>query len=266
MDFVFLKEMEIIQLNKFSSLHDGNRIIFCKTDFILNEFQNISNIENDVIFITGNSDYAITEEYFNLIPKNIKKWYAQNVLVFNDIIEPIPMGIENKNESVRTGHGIGYYDRVLNKENLLNRKINKVPNKKIYANFQINTNYHHRYPIMEICKKSSFIDWDDPILSLDNFFDKILDYEMVVCPAGNGVDTHRIWEILYSNRVPITIKVGEYKIYDLYEKLPIIILNNINELEDYDLIIEKFNNIKNKDYNLNYLDYYYWENNILSQI
>ena len=29
---------QIIQVNKFSQLHDGKKIIFCKTDYIMQEF------------------------------------------------------------------------------------------------------------------------------------------------------------------------------------------------------------------------------------
>ena len=104
--------MELIQLNKFSELHDGEKIIFCKTDFLDSEFNNISKINGDVILITGNSDYAITDDIVKRAPKNIKKWYAQNALTNSDLVTPIPMGIENKLESLRLGHGIGYFERV----------------------------------------------------------------------------------------------------------------------------------------------------------
>jgi hypothetical protein len=112
--------------------------------------------------------------------------------------------------------------------------------------------------VKDICIKSNHIEWEEPNLSIDNFFNRVLEYEMVVCPAGNGVDTHRIWEVLYSKRIPITIKIGNYKIYDLYEKLPIIILDSIYDLENYDLIKDKLNHVKSKLFNLNLLDSNYW--------
>jgi hypothetical protein len=255
--------MELIQLNKFSHLHDGRNIIFCKTDYILQEFEYIKNLDNDVILITGNSDIPITELLSTNIPKNIKKWFGQNTLSFDDRIDPIPMGIENRIESIRSGHGIGYPERVIIKENLLSRQLNVIPTKKIYSNFQINTNFKHRSEIKNICINSNHIEWGDPELSLEVFFNKILDYEFVVCPAGNGVDTHRIWEVLYSKRIPITIKIGDFKIYDLYKKLPIIILDKNEDLYDFDLIQKKSNEIKLNLKNLELIDYRYWEKKIL---
>lgn len=250
--------MKIIEINKLSSLHNGENIIFCKTDFLFEEFEKIKKLKNDVVLITGNSDYPIDEYRFNGKPKNVKKWFAQNAIV-NDIdLIPIPIGFENKLPALRDGHGIGYYDRVSLKENLVLRNLQVIPTKKIYANFNVGTNTYHRTMVRDVCIKSNHIDWDAPNLSVVEFFDKILDYEMIVCPVGNGVDTHRLWEVLYSNRIPITIKVGDFKIYELYEKLPIIILDNIEDLYNIDLIEEKLEKIKSNEYDLSILDISYW--------
>jgi hypothetical protein len=255
--------MDTIQLNKFSTLHSDS-IIFCKTDFILEEFKRIEQLPYDIILITANSDFPIDENIFKLKPKNVKKWYAQNALVNDDILVPIPIGLENKLESSRFGHGIGYYDRVTQKETLLFRNIVKTPSKKYYSNFDISTNYSYRSKIKEICVSSNHIDWDEPKLSLIEFFDKMLDYEAIVCPIGNGVDTHRLWEVLYSNRIPITVKIGDFKFYELYEKLPIILLGNENELLDEKLLDEKLNQVKNNKYDMSLLDMSYWYEKIVN--
>jgi len=254
--------MNYIEINKFSELHDDKKIIFCKTDFIFEEFEKIKKLENDVVLITGNSDYSITDKHMSLCPKNVKKWFAQNALSNNEILEPLPLGLENKIESVRVGHGIGYFDRVSEKERLLDRNLNIKPTKKIYANFTIATNPTYRNIIKNICKISSQIDYEDSNLTLENFFNRILEYDAIICPIGNGIDTHRLWEVLYSNRIPITIKVGNYKIYELYKKLPIIILNDENELKNTDYIFDKIIEFKDFKYEKKLLDINYWVNEI----
>ena len=246
------------QINKLSELHDGKNIIFCKTDFIQQEFQYINTLENDVILITGNSDYPIDHHKFNVRPKNIKKWYAQNALVNHEDLIPIPIGLENKIPSLRDGHGVGYFDRVTEKERLLNRSIEISPTKGIYANFNISTNPSYRGAVKNFLNNCDFIDWEPSNLTLESFFDKVLDYKMVLCPIGNGVDTHRLWEVLYSGRVPITIKTGNYKIHELYEKLPVIILNDLNELKNQNYINYQYENLKNKKFNRELLDTEYW--------
>ena len=257
-----------IEINKFVKLHNNKNIFFCKTDYIFQDFDIISKLNNDVVLITGNSDYAITDDIIKKIPSNIAAWYAQNALAKSEILHPLPIGLENKLSAERIGHGVGYFDRACEKEKLLDLNYNNLnePSKFIYANFNINTNSSYRSIVKNHCIHAEHIDWEEPNLSLSEFFNKIMDYKMVVCPIGNGIDTHRLWEVLYSNRIPITIQVGDYKIYDLYKKLPIIILNNFNQLLDYNFLIEEYTKCKTKLFNKNLLYTEYWINSITNII
>ena len=257
---------DFIQINKFSSLHNGQTIIFCKTDYILEEFKYISKLDNKVILITGNSDYSIDDRFINIAPiHNIKAWYAQNALSNADILKPIPIGIENRFPSKRDGHGIGYLDRVKEKEEILNNlHTQTIPNKFIYANFNINTNINHRKILKTLSIDLPYIDWEEPTLSIFELYSRILDYKMVLCPIGNGIDTHRLWEVLYLNRIPITIKTGNYKLYQLYNRLPIIILDNIDQLYNIDLIKNLYKECYNKIFDSNILNINYWIERISS--
>jgi hypothetical protein len=77
---------------------------------------------------------------------------------------PIPLGLECEKVSVRPGHGVGYPERAKEKERLLRRDIQKEPTKRIYSNFNINTNYTHRNMIKNICINAHHIDWQEPNL------------------------------------------------------------------------------------------------------
>jgi len=250
--------MDFFYFNKLSELHNNFNILFCKTDYLKDEFKYIESIDNDVVLITGNSDYSITDNEINLAPKNIKKWFAQNALSNDEKIIPIPLGIENKIPSLRFGHGIGYYDRVNIKESLLSENIFRIPENFIYANFNVNTNYSERIKYKQLSLEIDFIDWDEPNLPLNDFFKKILDYKMILCPIGNGIDTHRLWEVIYSNRIPIIVKAGDYKIYELYDKLPIIILDDKEQLRNKDFLENKYEEIKNKNWDKNIITTSYW--------
>jgi hypothetical protein len=258
--------MDFIQLSKLSKIHDGKNIIFCKTDFVNEELEHIETLGNDVVLITANSDHPITDTHISKAPKNLKKWYAQNALANSEILEPIPIGIENKTESLRPNHGIGYFERVLEKERLLNRVSNITPSKFIYSNFNVSTNFKQRIEYKNLSLEINHIDWEENKLTLEDFFNKILEYKMVLCPVGNGVDTHRLWEVLYSNRIPITVKVGDFKIYDLYKKLPIIILDSIDQLRDYKFLEDQYNIVKNKKFDLEILETSYWIEKIKKEI
>lgn len=259
--------MKYFQINHLSSLHNVDNIIFCKTDFIKKEFDYISTLNHNIVLITGNSDYPITDNLLEICPKNIKKWFCQNALSRYEKVIPIPLGIENKEECKRPGHGVGYYSRVLEKENLLNNVdlFTKPPQKYIYCNFNINTNFNFRNNLLQFCKKINYIDIENYGISLTNYFTKIKEYKMIICPVGNGVDTHRLWEVLYSNVIPIIFRVGNYKIYELYEKLPIIILDEFEQLNNFDLLESHYKEALKRKCNKELLTTDYWINLIKNE-
>jgi hypothetical protein len=255
--------MNKLQLNKFSYLHDEEKIFFTKTDFLLSDFEKIKKLNNDVILISGNSDYSINDDYLNSLPNNVKVWFAVNAEVNHPKIIPIPIGLCNYKQNKRcVSHGWAFPEDTEKIFDDIDLSIK--PNKLIYSNFSVHTNFDHRIPCRDISKKIPHIDWEDPTLEKSDFLNKILQYESVFCPSGNGIDTYRLWEVLYTNRIPITIKMGNYKIYELYEKLPILVLNDILELENEEKIRNKIIQIKNQKYNLNLLDFDYWKSKILN--
>jgi hypothetical protein len=248
--------MNTIQINKFSHLHDGVNYIFCKTDFLLEEFSYINTLNNEVVLISGNSDYVIDNNIFSKLPKNVVKWYAQNALITNDILECIPLGIENYEPAIRNNHGIGY-DRVRIKDFKINNKEDKIPSKFIYSNFNVETNRNHRNQVRNVCINTNFIDWDEPTLSLESFFDKILDYEAIVCAQGNGPgDNHRIYETLYMGRIPITFNRTMYD--NLHKNFPVVLLEDINLLTDIDYMSKAIKTAKNKTWDKNKLSCDFW--------
>ena len=80
----------------------------------------------------------------------------------------------------------------------------------------------------------------------------------VVCPHGNGYDTHRLWEALILGCIPIVRTSGLDKLYD---GLPVLIVKEWSEITTtllQDTIIE-FNN---KNFSLEKLTLKYWVNYI----
>lgn len=250
--------MNLLQINKFSELHDGQSIIFCKTDFIENEFENIKKIKNKVIFITGNSDYCITDDIVAKAPKNIKKWFCQNRLSDNNLLESIPLGIENTIQCTRDGHGF-VWPHAIEKPLIINRHKNEKKHtydNLIYANFNIQTNLIHRSEVKNFISNLDYITKDESNLSYINFVNKILCHEAVLCPQGNGKgDNHRIYETLHLGRIPITFSNEQFKY--LHHKFPVVLIQDIKQLGDKDYIKNKIHEAQSK-FDNKYLDINYW--------
>jgi len=253
MDGVYSKE-EIFEINKLSYLHDGSSIIFCKTDFILDEFKAIEQLGKDVTLITGNSDYCITDQLVSLAPNNIKRWFCQNKMTGDHRVKSIPIGLENTIECFRPGHGY-VWDHAGPKLEYLTAITDIDPSELIYANFNTNTNITIRPFVKSICEQAEFITWESHGADYSSYIQNCLNHQMIVCPEGNGPDTHRFWETLYLNRVPIARLT---KATEDFEDLPVVWLNDWTELRDKNLILDKFNKVKsnNKDLCLSS----YWRN------
>ena len=250
----------VIQINRFAELHDGEKIIFCKTDFLLQEFEHIRQIKNDVILISGNSDYCITHDLVSRAPKNIKKWFCQNKLCDSNLLQSIPLGVENSIECCRKGHGVGW-EHAVEKCEILTNPPNQNPTKLIFANFTVGTNPQHRNIARNKAIELEHITWKEPHVKYDKFVKHILEHEAVFCAQGNGPgDNHRIYETLYLSRVPITFSFEQYR--HLHYMFPTLFLSNLEELNNEATIRKKIDIIKNK-MNRKYLDYEYWKGMVL---
>ena len=223
-------------------------IFFVKDLFkILSKVKNLKNLK----LITGQTDHNVNKNLFSYKPSCIKDWYSINVDYSNENLHPIPLGLANKFSS----------------KNLLINEINKFPDEnekieKIYLNFETNTNYFLRKRIKNHLKDKSFVIQSPSNLSLSEYAKDLKTYKYILCPNGNGIDTHRLWETLYSGSIPI---IFDHLTYKTTENLPVIKINkksNIN-IEYLDEQLTTFDNLINRKLNIKY-----WmdeiKNNIIS--
>tara|TARA_B100000900_G_scaffold375510_1_gene357637 strand:- start:56040 stop:56837 length:798 start_codon:yes stop_codon:yes gene_type:complete len=257
--------MNTLQINKISKLHNGKDIFFCKTDFIEEAFIKIQNTKNDVIFISGNSDYCIDNSLVKKAPKNIKKWFCQNRLSDDGLLESIPIGIENAVPCSIDGHGY-VWPHAIEKPSIINRLKNEAIQNcinLIYSNFNVNTNPAHRNEIKQYISKLDHITKEECTLNYEDFVKGILSHEAVLCPQGNGEgDNHRIYETLHLGKVPITFNNKQFKY--LHHKFPVVLIENIKELSDKYLIENKIREAQSK-FDDKYLDANYWIDKIKNE-
>ena len=86
--------------------------------------------------------------------------------------------------------------------------------------------------------------------------------KFVLCPRGNGIDTHRIWESLYMGSIPIVIYENAHQ---LFTDLPILFINDWDEIT-YDLLNNKYEEINSQTWNYDKLKIDYWEKFIIEKI
>jgi len=252
--------MNIIQINKFSDLHDGERIIFCKTDFLLEEFEKIKKLKHEVVLISGNSDYCITDQIVAHAPQNIKKWFCQNRHSDSFILQSIPLGIENTEECKRAGHGY-VWAHAKEKHAILSDPPRKDSTKFIFANFSVKNNIHHRTSFRQKAIELDHVTWQEPNLNYPDYVNSVLEHEAVLCAQGNGPgDNHRIYETLYLSRVPITVSYIQYRY--LHNLFPTVLLTSYDQLDNKEKLKSEIDKSR-KQINKKYLDFDYWKDMIL---
>jgi len=255
---------KLIQINKFAYLHNNKDIFFCKTDYLQNLFHFLNEKTEDCTIITGNSDYEINDKIVSIAPKCIKKWFAQNANTNSDIVFGLPIGIENTQNCIINGHGVGW-EHAKQKVKLLQEPPNIKETKNIYANFSLDT-HPSRFEVANICEQVNDITNEFSLShshinnkSYEKYVENILEHRMVVCPRGNGIDCHRVWEVLYLGRVPIVKK--ELPMLN-FKELPILFIDDWQQIKDASFIEKEYERIKNNSTRM--LDIDYWNNKILS--
>jgi hypothetical protein len=80
----------------------------------------------------------------------------------------------------------------------------------------------------------------------------------VLCPEGNGMDTHRTWESLYLGAIPVERRNKNNR---FYTDLPILFVDEWEEVTE-EFLRKNFWKIKLKEWNDKKLEFWYWKNKI----
>ena len=229
-----------------SKVVDGD-IIYTPTFFADSLIKELENFDKEVIVITHNCD---TNMDFSP-PDCVINWFSQNVNIIHDRVESIPIGLEND---------CWYPEKKIK----MIAKLKEPRNYKnlVYMNHNISTNPAKRTKPYEVLKDKSWVTTDMGVNGrrFDEYLDNIYNHKFVVCPGGNGIDTHRIWECLYMGTTPIM----ESNINgSFYNELPIAYAVDWEGVDEQWLV-------KTNDYIVRYknawkyemLTFEYWKNKI----
>ena len=213
-----------VYLNHINTPINNPYRIFCYSHNIELLSQKIHLFTNNFILVTHNSDGEIREtpEVFTILNCNkMLKWFGQNICFIHPKLFFLPIGMANS----QWAHGnlSVFYDSRF-KESITYAKNNNT----VYFNFNISTNKSKRQHCYDsLCNK---LQWLTNINPVDNLI-RLSTYQFCICPEGNGVDTHRLWECLNLKVVPIVI-ASEFTNILITQQIPLVVLD---KWEDFDL-------------------------------
>ncbi len=214
---------------KVNRIKDGH-VVFVKTDFINIFFKRIfPNINKKFILITHNSDYPTRKEHVKYLNnRKLIAWFAQNPGFIHEKQIALPIGFGNPIWFGPNGNAF------------LKNKLNLIAWEKreylIYINFNANTNENARKNLIKLFKQFNNVFIPDNRVSYSVYMNHIGNSKYVLCPSGNGLDTHRVYETILMNSIPIVInstlnllyKDSTILIVDKFEMITENMLSNPN--------------------------------------
>lgn len=203
-------------------------VIFVKTDYLGAFFEKVHpHIVQPYVIVSHNSDDAAPGVYAKYLedPK-ILAWFAQNYDGTAHVkMHPIPIGLAN-------GHWA--HGNVKTLEKVANLGLAK--KHLVYMNIAVQTFPKERQVVWNHFANSRFCLREEQVAH-EPFLKSVASASFVVAPRGNGLDTHRLWEALYLNSVPI---VKSSSIDGLYEGLPVLVVRDWKEVSEDFLKQAKF--------------------------
>ena len=197
-----------------------NDIIFCHLGMVKNLLYQLAKFNNyrNLTLITSQTDNPVDSRIFSLKTNNISRWFSINIDYEHEILKPLPLGLSNE-----------YSPKNPDANDFI--KLNKNPEiektQKMYINFRENTNVGERSNLLVQFQNEDWVTFDNPNLEIEAYLNNLKTNQFTLCPWGNGVDTHRLWETLYAGSVPIT---KYHHTYSTANRLPVLFVNHYEEI------------------------------------
>ena len=210
------------------------------------------------IIISGHSDYAITNELMEYYHPNV--WFCVNKQTDRPNVFSLPLGITN-NTNESDLHAIyGDLDSMIQVmgETVAYKNL-------VYMNFNINTYPSERQRVWDLFQDLEYVTKGETVNTIEGrtqFLREIKAHTFVLCPRGNGIDTHRLWETLYMGSIPILRRDIAYA---EFTDLPICFVDHWEEITPMFLESEK-ERIYNQTWNMDKLKIGYWIHKIESSV
>jgi hypothetical protein len=236
--------MDWVQGEKFKGIANGETIFYCHTHdislFLKGMFSHAP-----YTLITHNSDHCVDIP----APSNVLRWYSQNVNIIDPKIESLPIGIENNEWSPEK------------QKIMLQTMQEKVHIRNFaYLNHSISTN-KERKGIYTLFENKPWVTavYGKNGKGFREYIQNVRNHLFTFCPEGNGIDTHRTWEVLYMGRIPIEKRNINNQ---FHIDLPICFVEDWEEV-DLSFLSKELERIKSGKWNWQKLTFDYWKNKIV---
>jgi hypothetical protein len=210
------------------------------------------------IIISGHSDISIEDYLVDVYNPTV--WFTTNNQSTRSNVYTLPLGLSNNTTESELHPIYGNIDiviDVINDSSIVKKGL-------VYMNFNVDT-HHERKKVFHLFNDLPWVKTGEIKNTLEGrkvFLQEIKAHYFVLCPRGNGLDTHRLWETLYMGSIPIVKRdLGYAEFYDL----PICFVNDWEEVTE-EFLKEEKRRITSILYCLDKLKIGYWIDKIKKTI
>jgi len=214
---IFSQTSKHFNLDFLTTPWNNPSIIFCYSHRLPILMEKRHLLTNSFKLVAHNSDENIIDKYRPLIddPKLIAM-YSQNICIEHPKLSILPIGIAN----TMWAHGN------LDILSLL-MTFQEPKTLDFYFFFNIGTNPKDRSTCYDALTAKGMV--FDKSLPHKEFMLHLSKHKYAICPEGNGIDSHRIWECYYLGVIPI-VHTSVFTI-QLRKILPCILLDNWSDFD-----------------------------------
>ncbi|MBI9086557.1 MAG: hypothetical protein JEZ11_23370 [Desulfobacterales bacterium] len=193
-------------------------VIFVYTHLLEAFFEKIvPRLTRPFILMSHNSDHVVDGRFVPyLADPRLFKWFAQNTAADHKKLVPLPLGVANS----QWAHG---------RLDLLHRAAYRKGPKTgfVYMNFDARTNPAQRQPVFDRLKNHPLVTVSAG-LGYEAYLNELASHHFCICPPGNGLDCHRIWECFYLGVIPVVSSECRLRGFD---SLPILYVDDWGRLD-----------------------------------
>ena len=186
-------------------------LLYAKRDHVITLFPVLEQRRARVILITAEADESVGLS--EKMPPQVAGWFSTNSCDPN--VFSLPLGLGNS------------YCKVTAKADLLATVAGMPKTGLLYVNFRPETNPVIRSPLWESYTAGECEGWVtrcEGNASREEFVHSMASHRFILCPRGNGIDTHRMWEALYAGSIPV---VERHPALEAFTDLPILFVDDL---------------------------------------
>lgn len=226
------------------------RILYVKSNFLEEYLTKFGSRISPTIIISGSSDTPIDFPISNYLPNSVEKAFVQNSFVSDcKKIFTLPIGVEDLSLALNGLPGL-LRDFKMIKENTI-----------LVGPFSPNTS--ERKELLQNSNRSQLVHLVPRQTDPSEYAKLARRFKFIACPAGNGIDTHRVWETLYRGSFPI-VKRSAWSESLREMGYPIL---EVDSWENLDSIVGAFLNVEPPNpANLDAIWSHHWKSTLLENI